>query len=98
MPFKGGAESANAIMGGSIHFLFDALSSNLPLIQSGKLKALAVTGAKREKSLPDVPTMTEMGLPSMTTEIFFGLVAPPGTGRARGSAAIMGSTSIWSST
>ena len=79
VPFKGGAESANAIMGGSIHFLFDALSSNLPLIQSGKLKALAVTGPKREKSLPDVPTMIEMGLPSMTTEIFFGLVAPPGT-------------------
>lgn len=79
VPFKGGAESANAIMGGSIQFLFDALSSNLPLIRSGKLKALAVTGPRREKSLPDVPTMAESGLPSMTTEIFFGLVAPPGT-------------------
>ena len=79
VPFKGGAESANAIMGGNIHFLFDALSSNLPLIKSGKLKALAVTGPRREKSLPDVPTMAELGLPSMTTEVFFGLVAPPGT-------------------
>jgi tripartite-type tricarboxylate transporter receptor subunit TctC len=79
VPFKGGAESANAIMGGNIQFLFDALSSNLPLIRSGKLNALAVTGPRREKSLPDVPTMAEMGLPSMTTEIFFGLVAPPAT-------------------
>jgi tripartite-type tricarboxylate transporter receptor subunit TctC len=79
VPFKGGAESANAIMGGNIHFLFDALSSNLPLIKSGKLKALAVTGPRREKALPDVPTMAELGLPSMTTEVFFGLVAPPGT-------------------
>ena len=79
VPFKGGAESANAIMGGNIHFLFDALSSNLPLIKAGKLKTLAVTGPRREKSLPDVPTMAEMGLPGMTTEVFFGLVAPPGT-------------------
>jgi tripartite-type tricarboxylate transporter receptor subunit TctC len=79
VPFKGGAESANAIMGGNIHFLFDALSSNLPLIKSGKLKALAVTGPRREKSLPDVPTMAELGLPAMTTEVFFGLVAPQGT-------------------
>jgi tripartite-type tricarboxylate transporter receptor subunit TctC len=79
VPFKGGAESAAAIMGGNIQFLFDALSSNLPLIKSGKLKALAVTGPRREKSLPDVPTMAELGLPSMTTEVFFGLVAPPNT-------------------
>jgi tripartite-type tricarboxylate transporter receptor subunit TctC len=79
VPYKGGAESANAIMGGNIHFLFDALSSNLSLIRSGKLKALAVTGPRREKSLPDVPTMAELGLPSMTTEVFFGMVAPPAT-------------------
>lgn len=79
VPFKGGAESANAIMGGTVQFLFDALSSNIPLIRSGKLKALAVTGPRREKSLPEVPTMAEAGLPAMTTEIFFGLVAPPGT-------------------
>ena len=79
VPFKGGAESANAIMAGNIQFLFDALTSNIPLIKAGKLKALAVTGPQREKSLPDVPTMAELGLPSMTTEVFFGLVAAPGT-------------------
>lgn len=79
VPFKGGAESANAILSGNIQFLFDALSSNLELIRAGKLKALAVTGPHREKSLPDVPTMAELGLPAMTTEIYFGLVAPPNT-------------------
>ena len=79
VPFKGGAESANAILSGNISFLFDAPSSNLELIRAGKLKALAVTGPHREPSLPDVPTMAELGLPAMTTEIFFGLVAPPGT-------------------
>jgi tripartite-type tricarboxylate transporter receptor subunit TctC len=79
VPYKGGAESASAIMGGSIHFLFDALSSNIPLVRSGKLKALAVTGPQREKELPDVPTMAQQGFPGMTTEVFFGLVAAPGT-------------------
>lgn len=79
VPYKGGAESASAVMGGQIHFFFDALSSNLALARSGKLNALAVTGSRREKSLPDTPTMAELGLPSMTTDVFFGLVAPPAT-------------------
>ena len=79
VPFKGGAESAAAILSGNIHFLFDALSSNIQLVRAGKLKALAVTGRQREKELPDVPTMAEQGYPGMTTEVFFGLVAPPGT-------------------
>jgi tripartite-type tricarboxylate transporter receptor subunit TctC len=79
VPFKGGAESAAAILGGNIQFLFDALSSNIPLVRSGKLKALAVTGTHREKELPEVPTMAEQGFPGMTTEVFFGLVAPPAT-------------------
>lgn len=79
VPFKGGAESAAAILSGNIHFLFDALSSNIALVRSGRLKALAVTGTQREKQLPDVPTMAEQGYPGMTTEVFFGLVAPPGT-------------------
>jgi len=79
VPFKGGAESAAAILAGNIDFLFDALSSNIALVRSGKLKALAVTGTRREKQLPEVPTMAEQGYPGMTTEVFFGLVAPPGT-------------------
>ena len=79
VPFKGGAESAAAILGGNVHFLFDALSSNIALVRSGKLKALAVTGTTRQKELPDVPTMAEQGFPGMTAEVFFGLVAAPGT-------------------
>ncbi|MDR6535076.1 tripartite tricarboxylate transporter substrate binding protein [Variovorax soli] len=82
VPYKGGAESASAILGGNIQFLFDALSSNIPLVRSGKLKALAVTGPQREKELPEVPTMAEQGYPGMTTEVFFGLVAAPGTPHA----------------
>ena len=75
-------DGTNAILRGSIQFQFDALTNNLQLIRSGKLKALAVTGTRRERALPDVPTVAELGLPGLTTDIFFGLVAPPGTSSA----------------
>ena len=79
IPYKGGAEWSAALLGGNIDFVFDAPSSYIQLIRAGKVKALAVTGPQREQSLPEVPTMAELGIPSMTTEIFFGLVATPGT-------------------
>ncbi len=78
VPFKGSSESAAALMSGNIDFYFDAISTNLPLIKAGKVKALAVTGPEREASLPDVPTMKELGLPSMTLQVFYGYVGPPG--------------------
>ncbi len=77
--FKGAADAANAIMGGNIQYVFDALSTNLPLARAGKLRALAVTGPRRVSTLPDVPTMAELGYPNMTTELFYGIVAAPGT-------------------
>lgn len=77
--FKGAADAANAIMAGNVQYCFDALSSNLPLARAGKLRALAVTGPRRVSSLPDVPTMAELGYPGMTTELFYGIVAAPGT-------------------
>lgn len=79
IPYKGGAESASALLSGSIQFTFDALSSNLSLIESGRLRALAVTGARREPSLPQVPTLAELGLPGVSMQVYFGLVAAPKT-------------------
>lgn len=79
VPFKGGLEGATAVIGGHVDFIFDAISSSLGLVNSGKLKALAVSGSKRQKSLPDVPTVSEAGLPGFQIEFFIGLVAPANT-------------------
>jgi len=59
--------------------MFDNLPTSLPHIQAGKLRALAVTGAERSPSLPDVPTMIEAGLPGFVAGSWFGLLAPAHT-------------------
>jgi tripartite-type tricarboxylate transporter receptor subunit TctC len=79
VPFKGGHEGSTAVTGGHVDYIFDALSSALPLIKSGQLKALAVSGTERHKSLPDVPTIAEAGLPGFEVKFFLGLVAPAQT-------------------
>jgi len=82
VPYKGGTESVTAVVAGNVSFAFDAVSTNLPLIKGGKLKPLAVTGSRRDPKLPEVPTFAELGYPELTSDIFFGLVAPAGTPRA----------------
>jgi tripartite-type tricarboxylate transporter receptor subunit TctC len=57
---------------------FGATVTLAPLARDGKLKALAVTGPARSRDLPDVPTMTEAGLPNVTTVTYYGLMGPPG--------------------
>ena len=59
--------------------MFDNIPSSLPHIKAGKLKALAITGAKRDPALPDVPTMAEAGVPGYESGVWFGLLAPAGT-------------------
>lgn len=82
VPFKGGHEGTTAVIGGHVDYIFDALSSVLPLIKAGQLKALAVSGTERHKSLPDVPTVAEAGLPGFEVKFFLGLVAPAQTSAA----------------
>ena len=77
--YKGSAPSIADLISGQVDFSMDSLVQLLPLIKSGKLKALAVLGAKRSSLLPQVPTIAESGVPGYEFTNWFGLVAPSQT-------------------
>ena len=79
VPYRGGGPSINDLVGGQVQMTFEGTSVLLPLIESGKLRALAVTSAKRLPQLPDVPTMTESGFPGFVSTSWTGLLAPAHT-------------------
>lgn len=79
VPYKGGAPAIVAVLGGEISTVVAFPLAALPHIKSGKLKALAVTGKKRSKALPDVPTVAESGVSGYEFASWFGLVVPKGT-------------------
>ena len=76
VPYKGVGPALNDTLGGQVNILFDNLPSSLPHIQSGKLRALAVSSAARLESLPNVPTFAEAGVPQLNDPSWFGLVGP----------------------
>ena len=78
VPYKGSAPAVQDLIGGQTQILIDAGSVLLPQVKGGKLKALAVTGPKRDPQLPDVPTVGELGLGGMESVGFQGLVGPAG--------------------
>jgi tripartite-type tricarboxylate transporter receptor subunit TctC len=79
IPYKGGAQAITDMLGGRIEMNFGTTATLLPLIQQGKIRALAVTTQTRSKDLPDVPTMIESSLPQLTLIFSAGLLAPAGT-------------------
>jgi len=79
VPYKGGAPMLVDLMGGQILYAFDNLPSSIQHIRSGKVKALAVTTAKRWPHAPEIPTMAEAGLSGYESSAWFGLLAPGNT-------------------
>jgi tripartite-type tricarboxylate transporter receptor subunit TctC len=79
VPYKGGGPSIADLVAGNVQMTFESTAVLLPLIQSGRLRALAVTAPQRIPQLPDVPTMVESGYPSFVTTAWTGLLAPAHT-------------------
>lgn len=81
IPYKGRAEAIPDLLGGRIQMIFDNMPSALPLVQEGKLKAIAVTSAQRSPAAPNIPTIAESGLPGFEATSWFGLLGSPGIPR-----------------
>lgn len=82
IPYKGGAPSLNDLLGSQLDFIVSNLPECSTYVKAGKLRALAVTSAKRHPLLPDVPTFAESGLPGVELENWTGLMMPAGTPKA----------------
>ena len=81
VPYKGAGPGMTALLAGEVDMMFNGVSSALPHVRAGKLRALAVAGAKRSPLLPDLPAISESGL-KYDTSGWYGLVAPKGTPKA----------------
>ena len=79
VPYKGAGPVMTDLLGGQVDLHFASLPAALPLVKSGKLRALAVTSPKRAPQLPDVPTLAESGFPNFDFQVFYGVMAPAGT-------------------
>jgi tripartite-type tricarboxylate transporter receptor subunit TctC len=81
VPYKGGAPALVDVMGGRVDAFFSTITSALPHVRSGRVRALAVSSAKRHVQLPDVPTIAESGFPGFDVLSWYALLAPAGTPR-----------------
>lgn len=79
VPYRGSAPALNDLMAGQVTMMFANVLSVLPHIQSGSLRAIAITGLQSNASLPEIPTMSKAGLPNFESETWFALLTPTGT-------------------
>jgi tripartite-type tricarboxylate transporter receptor subunit TctC len=82
VPHKAAGDSRNAVIGGHIEMMFDAITTMASNAQAGQVRALGTTATTRSKVLPDVPTIAEAGVPGFEATIWLGLMAPAGTPKA----------------
>jgi tripartite-type tricarboxylate transporter receptor subunit TctC len=73
VPYKGAAPALTDVMSGNIQLMFESVSTSLPLIQSGRLRALGIASARRHPALPDVPTIAESGYPDYFVSVWNGV-------------------------
>ncbi|MCC7417706.1 MAG: tripartite tricarboxylate transporter substrate binding protein [Acidobacteria bacterium] len=81
VPYKGSAPAMTDLLSGQVSLMFDQIVTAMPHVQSGRLRALGVTTAKRSAIAPDLPTLAESGLPGYEITTWHGLLAPAGTPR-----------------
>ena len=81
IPYKGGAPAIADLIAGNVQLMFESTNSIAPHVKNGRVRALAVTGTQRAKSLPEVPTMIEAGVPGYEVTAWTGVIAPAGLAR-----------------
>jgi tripartite-type tricarboxylate transporter receptor subunit TctC len=81
VPYKGVAPAVADVLAGQLQFMSGDLSTLMPQVKAGKLRALAITGAKRSPLVPELPTVAESGLPGYEASGWFGVIAPASTPR-----------------
>ncbi|MEA3152982.1 MAG: hypothetical protein QOK44_571 [Betaproteobacteria bacterium] len=81
VPYKGGAPAITDLLGGQVQLAFGAMLTVLPHVKGGKLRALAITSAKRSETNPEFPTIAESGVPGFEVMTWYGVLAPVGTAR-----------------
>jgi tripartite-type tricarboxylate transporter receptor subunit TctC len=79
VPYRGAAPAMNDLIAGHVPMLFDNISTVIPQVRAGNVRALAIASPQRVPSLPEVPTFAEAGMPDFEASSWFGLVAPIGT-------------------
>jgi tripartite-type tricarboxylate transporter receptor subunit TctC len=79
IPYKGGAQALTDMVGGQSQVMFNGMLATYPFVRDNKLKALAISSAKRFPAAPDIPTVAESGMPGFETGSWQGIVAPAGT-------------------
>ena len=82
VPYKGSSGARTDILGGQVQMMFDAITTMAPNVRAGKLKAFGTTGKARSPVLPEIPTVSEAGVPGYEAVIWLGIMAPTGTPQA----------------
>ncbi len=81
VPYKGGGPAVNAVVSGEVQLIFNVITGTLPQARAGKIRALAVSSAKRAEVAPELPTVAESGLPGFEVIAWYNMFAPAGTPR-----------------